>query len=120
MENDAAWQLRCMVVMPDHIHLLGVLGRRLTLGKCVARLKARTAAFLKAAGLGWERNFYDHRVRPDEESLSLFLYIYLNPYRAGFCSRVDRWPWFYCSVPDWRWFRNCLQEERPPPEWLKD
>ena len=120
MEDDATWQLRCLVVMSDHIHLLVVLGRRLTLGKCVARLKAKTGARLKAGDLVWERDFYDHHLRPDEQSLDLFLYIYLNPYRAGFCSRSDRWPWYYCRAEDWKWFKDCLQDERPAPEWLKD
>lgn len=120
MEGDATWQLRCMVVMPDHIHLLVLLGRRLMLGKCVARLKAKTAARLKAVDVAWERDFHDHHVRLDEESLDLFLYIFLNPYRAGFCDRGDRWPWYYCCIGDWRWFKDCLQNERPAPEWLKD
>jgi REP element-mobilizing transposase RayT len=120
MDADATWRLRCAVVMPDHLHLLVVLGNRLTLGKAVARLKSKTANLLGSSGLKWERDFHDHHIRPDEERLALFLYLYLNPYRADLCKRSEPWPWYRCSPDDWRWFKDCLQEDRPAPEWLKD
>ncbi len=42
MDADQTWQVRCAVVMPDHIHLIMILGERLTLGKSIARLKSKT------------------------------------------------------------------------------
>jgi REP element-mobilizing transposase RayT len=120
MAADTTWTLRCAVVMPDHVHLLVVLGSRLALGKVVARLKSKTAKALGAVDLKWEREFYDHHIRPNEERLALFLYVYLNPYRAKLCKRSEAWRWYYCGPEDWRWFKDCLLEERPAPEWLKD
>ncbi|MBL9190404.1 MAG: transposase [Opitutaceae bacterium] len=38
-------------VMPDHVHWLFALGRRLTLGRIIARLKAQTREILSDAGL---------------------------------------------------------------------
>lgn len=35
LDDDSTWRLRCAVVMPDHIHLLIVLGWRLALGKTI-------------------------------------------------------------------------------------
>lgn len=120
METDGTWQLRCAVVMPDHVHLLMVLGERLALGKSIARLKAKTSAILRAAGssLDWERDFYDHHVRPDDDRLAIFLYVFLNPHRAEACARGERWPWYFCRDEDWAWFKDMLDEERPLPEWL--
>jgi REP element-mobilizing transposase RayT len=120
MEADQSWQLRCAVIMPDHLHVLATLGERLPLGRCVARLKSKTAGALRsvAAELEWERDFFDQRLRPDEDRQSVFLYIYLNPYRAGLCPRAERWPWYYCRAEDWVWFKDHLDDERPPPEWL--
>jgi putative transposase len=118
MELDGVWKLRCAVVMPDHVHLLIILGERLSLEKSVSRFKGTTSAVLGKVGLVWQRNFYDHRVRPGENRTGLFLYIYLNPYRAGLCGRSDRWIWFYCCEKDWSWFREYLDVERPPPEWI--
>ncbi len=86
----------------------------------MARLKAKTSASMRLAdaALTWERDFFDRHVRPEEDRLSMFLYIYLNPYRAGLCAKGDRWPWYYCCAEDWGWFGQMLDAERPIPEWL--
>jgi REP element-mobilizing transposase RayT len=120
MEADFAWQLRCAVVMPDHMHLLMILGNTLTLGQCVGRLKARTGAMLRLAPapLAWERDFFDRHVRPDDERLAIFLYVFLNPHRAGLCARGESWPWYFCRDEDWAWFKGLLDADRPYPEWL--
>jgi REP element-mobilizing transposase RayT len=118
MRADEVWSVRCAVIMPDHVHLLIELGTRLPLGKAVSRLKAKTSASLRSVGLGWERGFFDHRLRANDDVLDVFLYIYLNPYRAGLCQRTEAWPWFHCHPGDWVWFRDYLDADRPPPEWL--
>ena len=51
MDADSTWQIRCGVVMPDHLHLLVVLGDRLSLAKSISRLKAKASPGLHAAGL---------------------------------------------------------------------
>lgn len=118
MEREGTWVLRCAVVMPDHIHLLVELGERLPLARTVQRLKAKTASRLREADLRWERGFFDHQIRPDDDSLSLFLYIHLNPYRGSLCLRSDQWEWFFCRPEDWTWFQTYLDADRPLPEWL--
>jgi REP element-mobilizing transposase RayT len=115
---DGSWQVRCATVMPDHVHALVVLGGRLSLGKTVARLKAKTSRGLADSACKWERDFFDRHVRPDEDRLALFLYIFLNPYRAGLSSRLETWPWYFCRPDDWEWFQNYLEQDRPLPEWL--
>ena len=79
MSLGGVWILRCGTVMPDHVHLLVELGGKLPLSRTIARLKARTAASLRKAGLSWQAGYYDHRVRPQEDILPYFLYTYLNP-----------------------------------------
>jgi putative transposase len=120
MNGDLTWQLRCAVVMPDHVHVLAILGDRLPIGKCIARLKSKTKSSLNAASanLEWERDFYDHRVRPKEDRVAIFRYIFQNPHRAGLCEYADRWPWYYCREEDWQWFKDHIDVERPYPSWL--
>lgn len=120
MEADGTWTCRCAVVMPDHVHALVTLGERLSVGKAVGRLKARTAAALQLsdACLLWERGFFDHHVRPDEDRIPVFLYVFLNPYRAGLCRHTEHWAWYECRPLDWSWFREFLDADRPVPEWL--
>jgi putative transposase len=118
METDGAWIIRCATIMHDHLHLLIVLGARLSLGKAVQRLKARTAVTLQKSGLKWEHDFFDRQLRVNDGGLPLFLYIYLNPYRKNLCASNRQWPWFICSENDWVWLREHLDDQLPPPEWL--
>jgi len=120
METDGIWLQRCAVVMPDHLHLLVVLGGRLSLGQAVARLKAKTKPVLQTANeeLKWERDFFDRLLRPEEDRIAIFLYLFLNPYRAGLCQRNDHWPSYQCRNEDWEWFQNYLETDLPCPEWL--
>jgi putative transposase len=60
METEGTWVIRCGTIMPDHIHLFVMLGQRLSLGKSVQRLKAKTAITLRSAALKWGRGFFDH------------------------------------------------------------
>ncbi len=120
METDAIWLSRCAVVMPDHVHLLLQLADKLTLGKAVARLKSKSGAGLKAAGLRWQDGYYEHQMRPNEDRLPVFLYIYLNPYRANLLPAGKTWPWFVCGKADREWFIPMLDQGLPVPAWLAD
>ena len=119
MESDATWSVRCAIIMPDHAHFLITLGPRLALGRTIQRLKAKTAACLRLCELQWERGFFDRKMRPDDDSLAVFLYIYLNPHRGGLIARKEKWPHYYCGQNDWVWFSTYLEHDLPPPEWLK-
>ncbi len=118
MDADRSWLARCHVIMPDHLHLLVVLGDRLPLGRAVQRLKAKTSSALHAAGIAWERNFFDHKPRATEPADPVLRYIYLNPYRANLVQPHERWPHYHCSAVDWQWFGRQLDRELPIPEWL--
>ena len=118
MQADGSWRVRCATVMPDHIHLLITLGQRLLLGRTIQRLKAKTSAALRQALVRWERGFFDHQLRPDDDCLAIFLYIYLNPYRGGLIAKNEKWPCYYCCEDDWTWFSSYLDHEIQPPEWL--
>ena len=115
---DGAWALRCLTVMPDHAHLFFTLGARLTLSQAMARLKTKTQALLRPQGAGWQENFYDHRLRPEDSAESVIRYLWLNPPRAGLVAEGDTWPYFYCRDEDWEWLRDLTDNGQPFPEWL--
>ena len=72
------FSLVAATVMPDHVHLLGRLGPRLSLSRTVGKLKTITKPFLVETGARWQENFYDHRLR-DETTLEPFArYIHLE------------------------------------------
>jgi REP element-mobilizing transposase RayT len=116
---EGIWQLRTAVVMPDHLHLLVVLQASDGLGAAMRLYKGRLAADLRGGGLRWEKGYFDHRLRPQEDCLPVFLYIFLNPYRAGLVVPGQKWQGYYCAEEDWEWFQSLTDSGTPFPEWLR-
>lgn len=104
--------------MPDHIHLLVGLGENTELSGAIRLFKGRLSPTLRAAGLKWERGYYDHRIRADEDRLPIFLYIFLNPYRRNYLAAAQTWHGYTCAKEDWAWFGELTSSDCPYPEWL--
>lgn len=119
LQDERLWQIRTAVIMPDHVHLLVGLGPESGLPACVRLFKGRVAPALRSHGLKWQEGFYEHRLREAEDVLPVFLYIYLNPYRAGLISADRTWPGYYCAPEDWNWFGGMTDNAVPQSEWLK-
>ena len=117
-ETESDWSVRTLVVMPDHLHLLVVLGESMELAESLRLFKGRMAPQLRKHDLRWERGYFDHRVRVDEDRWPLFGYVFLNPYRAGLVSAEEKWPGYYCAPTDWAWFGPMTDEACPYLEWL--
>jgi len=80
----------CFVVMPDHLHWMMELGRVKDLGRVVQALKSLVSRRL--GGPVFQRGFYDHAVRREEDIKSLARYIVANPLRAGLVERINDYP----------------------------
>lgn len=77
--------------MPDHLHmLLEGKDQSADIRKCVVDFKQRSGYwFLKqGAGIRWQKDFYDHILRKDEDILRHVRYILENPLRKGL---VEYW-----------------------------
>ncbi len=120
LDFDQTWQLRTAVIMPNHLHVFITLGDLLPLDRAIQRLKAKISSCLKQHGLAWERTFFDRKLRKIDSLLPIFLYIYLNPYRAKLLSHTERWSDYLCCSEDWAWFQSCLTQDLPTPEWLSE
>jgi putative transposase len=89
------WNLKLLLLMPDHLHaLIGIDGRD-PLSQLIRDYKRITA---KVACVEWQRNFFDHRLRHDESLAEKFAYICQNPVRAGLIRNARGWP--YVFIPD--------------------
>ncbi len=105
--------------MPDHAHVLFELGQKLTAGQCVGRWKSgvrRTIGYEH----DWPRDFYEHRLRPEEEAEDYALYVFLNPYRARLISGDKVWSRVWLPEPGMFRFASMLNADGTPPgEWME-
>jgi len=80
------------VVMPDHVHWLFQLKGINTLAGVIKKFKARSAhkvnRYLERHGSLWQKAYYDHALRKEEEILDIARYIVANPLRAGLVKHI--------------------------------
>ena len=84
------------VIMPDHVHWLFQLGEGANLSIAVKRFKARSARrvndHLNRQGTLWQKAYYDHAVRKEEDIQGIARYIMANPLRAGLVEHIGDYP----------------------------
>ena len=76
--------------MPDHVHLLVAGGQDASLGRFVQHFKQATGH--RHPGL-WQRSYYDHILRQEEDLEDVARYIWANPLRAGMVESVLAHPY---------------------------
>jgi REP element-mobilizing transposase RayT len=83
--------LLAVALMPDHVHLL-VQVQDLDLVTAVSRWKSLTTKRYRDSGAQgplWQRSFYDHGIRANEDLNAAALYMVQNPMRAGMPDRAQ-------------------------------
>jgi len=83
------------VFMPDHVHLmLSGQGCESNLLDLVGEFKQKTCFRVRKMGkdFGWQKDFYDHIVRANEDYGAQVRYVLRNPVRRGLCERWQDWP----------------------------
>ena len=89
-DESSAWYLDLMLLMPDHLHALIAINADASLSKIVGNFKRATSRF---AGIQWQRNFFDHRLRCSESADEKWAYIMNNPVRSRLVHESDVWPY---------------------------
>ncbi|MDO8465428.1 MAG: transposase [Gallionella sp.] len=96
LHDDEAVCSLAWVVMPDHVHWLFHLGEHMDLSAAIKRFKAcsarRVNGYLNRQGALWQKSFYDHALRKDEDIRGVARYIVANPLRAGLVEHVGDYP----------------------------
>jgi REP element-mobilizing transposase RayT len=91
------WEIFEYVVMPTHLHLFGEVGgaclkdavedfKRWTGHRAVETLSGDAERF-------WQREWFDHWSRSDEEDEKFVRYIRNNPVKAGLVDEYGDWPY---------------------------
>ena len=87
------WWPHVFLLMPDHLHaLLSFPPSEKSIRLIVSQWKAWTA---KTLGLGWQSDFFEHRLRQDESRRQKADYILENPVRKKLVTTPAAWPFVY-------------------------
>ena len=86
------WHCRLCLLMPDHLHAIIAFPREPGLKTVISNWKKFVAT---KHGVKWQRDFFDHRLRNDQELQEKTSYILMNPVRKGLCERAGDWMWVY-------------------------
>jgi putative transposase len=90
------WYCELAVLMPDHVHLVLNFPDETGMPKVIRDWKSWLA---KKHAILWQENYFDHRLRGDEQYGEKALYVLQNPVRAGFVKRPEDWS--YLWLPSW-------------------
>ncbi len=105
-------QTLAFMIMPDHLHWLMQLGRRMSLQTLVNTVKSESARRINklhgVQGRFWEKGFYERAIRRDEDLRTVARYIIANPLRAGIVESVRQY-----SLWDAIWVKEGSQSAMP-------
>jgi putative transposase len=91
MHREVDIHLLAATIMPDHVHLLFTLGERLSYGRVIAKFKT-LGRDQGRADWRWQKDGFEHQLRPHEKMEDYGFYVFMNPYRAGLIATCERWP----------------------------
>ena len=91
IRETSAVRVYAYCLMPDHVHLLIGIAAPSSLLAVVGGWKSVCSRIWREAGHGaafWQRSFFDHALRQEEDLRVVARYILWNPVRAGLVTRV--------------------------------
>ena len=84
------WFVYLLVIMPDHIHAILTFNLDHGIRKMVSSWKGYHA---KISGIRWQSDFFEHRLRDDDEYMAKASYVRMNPVRKGLVATSEQWPY---------------------------
>ncbi|HUT98831.1 MAG TPA: transposase [bacterium] len=92
--DEESFHLMAYCFMPDHLHLLVAGEEKSSLAKLVKRFKQNSSFHYRGGGGShlWQRSYYDHVLRCEEEVVEVARYIWENPIRKGLVETISDYP----------------------------
>jgi len=103
-ENGRRFNLFVAIVMPDHVHMIytalngesGIVYSDSVIVKSIKGISAREInLMLKREGHVWQKGYFDHYIRDEEELIQKVSYVVNNPMEEGLVKKVDDYPWLW-------------------------
>lgn len=103
--QDKFFALYAFTIMPNHVHILlkplSIDEKLISLAKIMHKIKGSSAReinlVLQRQGTLWQREYYDHWVRTDQEMWNVVEYVRQNPVRAKLVSDPESWKWTWIN-----------------------
>lgn len=89
-ESRGEWYLHLAVIMPDHIHFLMSFPPDTSIVQSIGQWKRYVA---REKSITWQRDFFEHRLRDDENLEEKAYYIRMNPVDKGLTAKQEDWPY---------------------------
>ena len=90
--NRGIWWADVLLVMPDHIHALMKFPADPGIRKSLSDWKHFLA---RTCQIEWQRDFFEHRLRDDENHIEKAHYVRMNPVRGGLVEKPEDWPFVW-------------------------
>ena len=119
------YQIKAVVILPDHIHMIIKPKLAIHYPKIISAIKQhfsrhcdpqyyqhiKQSSSRSKAGYKpiWQKKYYEHTIRDDDDYRSRFNYIHYNPVKHGYVKHVKDWE--YSS------FHRYVKREIYSPEW---
>ena len=84
------WHATVFLLMPDHLHALLSFPRDKSMSRVIGEWKHFHAV---KNGVRWQENYFDHRLRGEDQIEFKYQYILNNPVAKGHCKKPEEWPW---------------------------
>ena len=117
VKTDYPFSIDAWVLLPDHMHCIWTLPEQdADFSKRIGLIKADFSRQLAARSIGtllrnisqqkhrentiWQRRFWEHKIRNDDDYKRHMDYVHYNPVKHGLVTRVIDWPYssFHRSV----------------------
>jgi len=106
VKQDYPFILNAIVVLPDHLHFLwklpeddGNFSTRVRLMKRYFSMKITTPINQRKEKEIWQRRFWEHTIRNEDDWERHMDYIHYNPVKHGYVKAAKEWP--YSTFLDW-------------------
>lgn len=119
------FRLPALAILPDHLHMLMVMppgdadfSARVRAFKVsfVLALRERAGVIVQTNARGeaniWQRRFWEHLIRDEQDYRNHLDYIHINPVKHGLVARVQDWP--FSS------FHHYVRQGLLPIDWAGD
>jgi len=88
-------KIYCHCLMPDHLHIaMSPCKETIGVSQIIGQFKSFTTRIAWDFGIEgklWQKSFYDHIAREDEDLVSICRYILANPVRKGLVTKPEHW-----------------------------